>query len=58
MYMEMPYGIFTWSGHAKDKVIKFLRNKKQASFVSSKYVVFKLIQIGFKKSDIDECVFF
>ena len=59
--MELPHGITTWSGHAKDKVLKLLwkiYSQKQAGHVWNEYVVYKLIQIRFEKSNVDEYVFF
>ena len=61
MYMGSPHGITTWYDQAKDKVLKLLRSiysQKQAGHVWNEYVVLKLIQIRFEKSNVDEYVFF
>jgi hypothetical protein len=61
MYMEPPPGIETKHGHSKDYVLKLLANlygQKQAGRVWNQYLVNHLLQIGFKQSLIDECVFY
>ena len=55
--MELPHGITTLSGHAKDKVLKLLLNiygYKQTGHVWNECVVSKLFQIGFEKSNVDK----
>ena len=59
--MALPHDKTTWLGRAKDKVLKLLWNiygQKQAGHIWNEYVVSKLVQIGFEKSNVDECVFF
>jgi hypothetical protein len=61
MYMELPQGIVTRHGNAKDHVLQLLSNiygQKQAGRVWKGYLVEKLTDIGFKPSLIDECVFY
>ena len=61
MYMELPHVITKWSGWAKDEVLKlhcYVHGEKQADCVWNKYVISKRLEIGFKKSNVDQCVFF
>ena len=62
LYMKMPPGIpLKDGGNPNDYVLEIHRNiygQKQAGRVWNKYLVSKLIGIGFKQSKIDECVFY
>ena len=63
MYTELPPGIETKHSHSNDYVLKLLAianlyGQKQASRVWNQYLVNHLLQIGFKQSLIDECVFY
>ena len=61
LYMEIPYGIETTQGRSKDHLLQLLSNlygQKQAGRVWNQYLIDKLQQVGFKSSDIDECVFY
>jgi hypothetical protein len=61
MFMELPYGIETKHGNAKDHVLQLVSNlygQKQAGRVWNGYMVEKLIDCGFQPSLIDECIFY
>ncbi len=61
MYMELPTGIHTKHGNSKDHVLKLLANiygQKQAGWAWNSYLVTKLREINFKKTLIDDCVFY
>jgi hypothetical protein len=61
--MEIPRGVRLSDGDdPKDFVLKLNRNvygQKQAGRVWNKYLVDKLVnEVGFKQSEVDECVFY
>jgi Reverse transcriptase (RNA-dependent DNA polymerase). len=63
IYMEIPRGVKLSDGDdTKDYVLKLKRNvygQKQAGRVWNKYLVDKLVnEVGFKQSEVDECVFY
>ena len=61
IYMELPQGIETRTGHSKDYVLKLLKNiygQKQAGQVWNEYLVEKLRSINFKQSQVDDSVFY
>jgi hypothetical protein len=63
IYMEIPRGVKLSDGDdPKDFVLKLNRNvygQKQAGRVWNKYLVDKLVnEVGFKQSEVDECVFY
>ena len=61
MFMELPHGIETRHGNSKEYVLQLLANlygQKQAGRVWNTYLVEKLREIGFKTSNIDECVLY
>jgi hypothetical protein len=63
LYMKVPAGIEVENGtNAKDYVLRIHRNiygQKQAGRVWNKYLTNKLIKdLGFKQSQVDECVFY
>ena len=62
MYMEIPQGIHLKNSNPKkDQVLKLLANlygQKQAGRVWNSYLVDKLLEIEFKQSLIDDCVFY
>jgi hypothetical protein len=61
MYMELPAGIETKYGNGKTHVLKLLKNlygQKQAGRVWNQHLTKGLKQLGFKQSNVDECVFF
>ncbi|KAL7474417.1 hypothetical protein ACHAW6_000389, partial [Cyclotella cf. meneghiniana] len=61
MYMELPPCIGTKHGNSKDYVLKLLANlysQKQAGCIWNEYMTDKLHDIGFKQSQIDECIFY
>jgi hypothetical protein len=61
MYMEISQGIHLKNGNSKDHVLKLLANlygQKQAGRVWNSYLVDKLLEIEFKQSLIDDCVFY
>jgi hypothetical protein len=63
IYMEIPKGVkMSYGDDPKDIVLKLNRNvygRKQAGRVWNKYLVDKLVkEIGFKQSEMDECVFY
>jgi hypothetical protein len=61
MYMELPGGIHLKNRNSKDHVLKLLANlygQKQAGQVWNTYLVNKLLEIDFKQSLIDDCVFY
>ncbi len=58
-YMEIPAGMQTPEN--KDKVLKVVKNiygQVQASRVWNQYLVDKLLSVGFKQSEHDECIFY
>ncbi len=58
-YMEIPAGMQTPEN--KDKVLRVVKNiygQVQASRVWNQYLVEKLLSVGFKQSDHDECIFY
>jgi Reverse transcriptase (RNA-dependent DNA polymerase). len=63
IYMEIPIGVkmSDWD-NPKDYVLKLKQNvygQKQAGRVWNKYLVDKLVnEVGFKQSEVDECVFY
>ncbi len=61
MYMEITQGIHLKNGNSKDHLLKLLANlysQKQAGCVWNSYLVNKLLEIEFKQSMIDDCVFY
>ena len=61
LYMDLPVGIHTKHGSAKDFVLKLTANlygQKQAGRVWNQYLVEKLTSLGFQQSLVDECVFY
>ena len=62
LYMKIPKGIFIEGGDTGDYVLKMKRNvygQKDAGRVWFHYLKKKLTEeVGFKQSDIDECVFY
>jgi len=63
IFMEIPRGVRISDGdNPKEYVLKLHRNvygQKQAGRVWNKYLVDKLVnEIGFKQSEVDECVFY
>ena len=61
MYMELPDGILLKEGNRKDHVLKLLTNlygQKQTGQVWNGYLINKLLEINFKQSQIDNCVFY
>ena len=61
MYMELPDGILLKEGNQKDHVLKLLANlyrQKHAGRVWNGYLVNKLLELDFKQSQIDDCVFY
>ena len=64
IYMEIPRGVrmSNQDDNPKDYVLKLNKNvygQKQAGRVWNKYLVDKLVnEIGFKQSEVDECVFY
>jgi len=61
MYMELPKGIETKHGNGKTHVLKLLKNlygQKQAGRVWNQHLHTRLIELGFKQSTIDECLYF
>jgi len=61
MYMELLGGIHLKNGNLKDHVLKLLANlysQKQAGWVWNSYLVNKLLEIDFKQSLINDCVFY
>jgi hypothetical protein len=63
IYIEIPRGVKLSDGDdPKDFVLKLNRNvygQKQAGRVWNKYLVDKLVnEVGFKQSEVDECVFY
>ena len=61
LYMRIPAGVELECGSdPRDYVLKLHRNiygQKQAGRVWNQYLVSKLIELGFKQSKVDECVF-
>jgi hypothetical protein len=60
--MEVPRGVLIEGvKNTKDYVLQLKNNlygqKKQASRVWNQYLIKKMKQIGFKQSEIDECLF-
>ena len=62
LFMYIPKGFELTDGNPSDYVLKLKRNiygQKQAGRVWNKYLERKLIEeVGFKKSKVDECVFY
>ena len=61
MYMKLPGRIHLKNGNSKDHVLKLLANlhgQKQAGQVWNSYLVNKLLEIDFKQSLIDDCVYY
>ena len=61
LYVKVPKGIEVESGNQNDYVMKVNKNvygTHQAGRVWNKHLVAKLKSIGFKQSEIDECVFY
>ena len=61
MYLKIPDGCETDEGFNKTHVLKLLKNvygQKQAGRVWNDYLTGKLLGLGFKRSLIDECVFY
>jgi hypothetical protein len=61
MYMELPQGIYIKNRNSKNHVLKLLANlysQKQAGQVWNGYLINKLQEINFKRSLIDDCVFY
>ncbi|CAJ1959006.1 unnamed protein product [Cylindrotheca closterium] len=62
IYMKIPGGFEVSKGNTKDYVLKLHRNVyggKQSSRVFFKFLSRKLIdEVGFKQSEVDECVFY
>ena len=62
IYMKIPKGFEVTGSNSEDYVLRLNRNvygQKQAGRVWNKYLERKLIEeVGFKKSKIDECVFY
>ena len=62
LYMEIPKGFQVTDGDSRDFLLKIHRNiygQKQAGRVWNQYLVDKLVnEIGFKQSNIDECLFY
>jgi hypothetical protein len=59
--MEIPQRIHLKNGNSKDHALKLLANfygQKQAGCVWNSYLVNKLLEIEFKQSLIDDCVFY
>jgi hypothetical protein len=59
--MELPKGIKTRYGNGKTHVLKLLKNlygQKQAGQVWNQHLTKGLKTIGFKQSNVDECIFF
>jgi hypothetical protein len=61
MYLEIPDGCETDQGSNKTHVLKLPKNvygQKQAGRVWNDYLTGKLLGLGYKRSLIDECVFY
>ena len=61
MYLQPPYGIDAESGNSRTHILKLLRNvygQKQAGKVWDNLLSENLFKIGFKRSKINECVFY
>jgi histone deacetylase 1/2 len=61
MYMELPKGVEMADGSRKTHVLKLLKNlygQKQAGRVWNLHLIKGLSKIGFRQSEIDECVSF
>ena len=61
MYLKIPDGCETYQGSNKTHVLKLLKNvygQKKAGRVWNNYLMGTLLGIGFKRSLIDECVFY
>jgi hypothetical protein len=61
MYMKIPRGFNIPGSNPNDYVLKLQKNlygQKQAGRVWNKHLVLRLKKVGFKQSDIDECVFY
>jgi hypothetical protein len=59
--MELPKGIETRYGNGKTHILKLLKNlygQKQAGRVWNQHLTKGLKVIGFKQSNVDECIFF
>ena len=60
-YMKLPPGVETIHGDGNTHVLKLLQNiygGKNSGRIWNEYLVQGLINIGFKQSKVDECVFF
>ena len=61
VYMKIPKGFDVADGNTKDYVLKLRKNvygQVQAGRVWNKYLVDKLVGIGFVQTKADECVFY
>ena len=61
LYMEVPKGFEIPGSKPKENVLQIKKNiygQKQAGRVWNKHLVQQLRQVGFKPSDVDECVFY
>jgi hypothetical protein len=62
LYMEVPRGVYIDGvRNTKDYVLRLKKNlygQKQAGRVWNQYLTKKLKQIGFKQSEVDECLFY
>jgi hypothetical protein len=61
MFMKIPKGFDIQGNTAEEYVLKLNKNlygQKQAGRVWNKHLVSKLKEIGFKQSQVDECVFY
>ena len=61
LYMRLPKGINTKTGNRKAHVLKFINNlygQNQAGQGHNKYLMGKILTIGFIKSYIDKCIFY
>ena len=61
MYLQLPDGIETESGNSRTHMLKLLQKvygQKQAGKVWTDFLSKNLFKIGFKRRNIDECVFY
>ena len=61
MYMKLPKGIELGNGKKGEHILKLLANlykQKQVGCMWNQHLVDKLLSVGFKQSQIDECVFY